>query len=161
MARRSIARLQGSRGEGWVAAQTLLLLGSVAATFAGPVLPQSIRGPARLLGLAAIVGGGALFLAGALNLGENLTPLPRPKPAGTLVRTGAYRVVRHPIYGGVILAGVGWALFRGRWLGLAVSTSLLPFFDAKANLEETWLTERFPDYPAYRRRVRKLLPGVY
>lgn len=35
------------------------------------------------------------------------------------------------------------------------------FFDTKAGVEERWLTKRFPEYAAYRRRVRKLIPFVY
>ena len=149
------------RGEGWVAAQTALLLAAVAATFAGPTLPARLRGPARLLGALGALGGGSLFLAGVLNLGENLTPLPRPKAGGTLVTSGVYGVVRHPIYSGVILAAFGWALLRGRWLGLLAVGTLWLFFDAKASREEAWLAERFPDYPAYCQRVAKLVPGLH
>lgn len=154
-------RWGGPRGEGWVAAQALLLLANGAATFLGPRLPPLIRVPARLLGLGAILGGNGLFLAGALSLGRNLTPLPRPKTGARLVRTGPYRLVRHPIYSGLLIAAFGWALLHGRWLGLLAATSLVPFFDAKATREEAWLVERFPAYPAYRRRVAKLIPGLY
>ena len=149
------------RGEGWVAAQGVLLLATVAATFAGPNLPPGLRGPARGLGALGLLVGGGFFLAGVLDLGKNLTPLPRPKPGGALVTGGTYGVVRHPIYSGGLLAALGWALLRGRWLGLLASGALWVFFDAKATREEAWLAERFPDYPAYRRRVAKLVPGVY
>ena len=153
--------LEGRRGEGWVAVQALLLLANGAATFRGPRLPPSVRVPARLLGLGAIISGGGLLLAGGLSLGRDLTPLPRPKAGARLVRTGPYQLVRHPIYSGLLIAGFGWALLHGRWLGLLAAASLVPFFDAKATREEAWLVERFADYPAYRQRVAKLLPGVY
>jgi protein-S-isoprenylcysteine O-methyltransferase Ste14 len=35
------------------------------------------------------------------------------------------------------------------------------FADFKATREERWLRERFPDYPDYARRVRKLIPFVH
>ena len=149
------------RGEGWVAAQTVLLLATVGATFVGSTLPTRLRGAARGLGVVGVLGGGSVFLAGVLNLGESLTPLPRPKPGGALVTSGVYGVVRHPIYSGVLLAALGWALLRGRWLGLLAVAALWSFFDAKASREEAWLAERFPDYPAYRQRVAKLVPGLY
>ena len=38
---------------------------------------------------------------------------------------------------------------------------LLAFFDVKSRREERWLTEKFPDYAAYRTRVHKLIPFVY
>ena len=159
--RRLLARLEGERGEAWVGAQAVLLLLAAAATFAGPRLPDRLRRAGRVLGLAALGSGGLLFLAGLGSLGRHLTPLPRPRDDAALVRTGAYRVVRHPIYSGGVLAAFGWALVRGRWLGLAGAIGLLLFFDAKASREEIWLSERFPEYPAYRRAVRKLIPGLY
>ena len=152
---------EGSRGEGWVAAQALLLLANGAATFLGPRLPPAVRVLARLLGLGAILGGSGLLLAGGWSLGRDLTPLPRPKAGARLVRSGPYQIVRHPIYSGLLIAAFGWALLHGRWLGLLAAASLVHFFDAKATREEAWLVERFPDYLAYRERVVKLLPGVY
>jgi len=152
---------EGSRGEGWVAAQALLLLANGAATFLGPRLPPAVRVLARLLGLGAILGGSGLLLAGGWSLGRDLTPLPRPKAGARLVRSGPYQIVRHPIYSGLLIAAFGWALLHGRWLGLLAAASLVHFFDAKATREEAWLVERFPDYPAYREQVSKLLPGVY
>ena len=149
------------RGEGWVAAQTGLLLATVATTFVGPTMPARLRGMSRALGALGVLGGVSLFLAGVLDLGKNLTPLPRPKPDGALVTSGVYGVVRHPIYCGVILAAFGWALLRGRWLGLLTVGTLWLFFDAKASREEAWLAERFPDYPAYCQRVAKLVPGLH
>jgi protein-S-isoprenylcysteine O-methyltransferase Ste14 len=47
-------------------------------------------------------------------------------------------------------------------VGAHAALLLLPFFAAKARREETWLVARYPDeYPAYRRRVRRLIPWVY
>jgi protein-S-isoprenylcysteine O-methyltransferase Ste14 len=43
---------------------------------------------------------------------------------------------------------------------LAVAVVLLGFFELKSRREETWLEERFPDYPAYRARTRRLIPWI-
>ena len=150
-----------SRGEGWVVAQVLLLLTIVGASFVGPRLPAAARGPSRWIGLFGMLVGGALLPLSAASLGRGLTPLPRPKPDAVLVQTGPYRLVRHPIYSGASLASLGWALFRGRWAALFAAVVALLFFDAKATREEAWLAERFAEYPAYRRAVRKLVPFVY
>ena len=153
--------LRGSRGEGWVAAQAVLFLFLLAGSAVGPTLPASLRAPAGWLGIAGLVVGAPLLVAGGARLGRNLTPLPRPKADAALVQGGAYRLVRHPIYGGGIIGGLGWALLRGRWLGVLAAVALAVFFDAKATREERWLVDQFSDYPAYRHRVRKLIPGVY
>ena len=88
----------------------------------------------------------------------NLTPLPKPNDGGVLVEGVVYGIVRHPIYGGIVLILFGGAPATGRLARLAVAIGAAGFFDAKTRREEAWLRER---YPAYRRRVRKLIPGIY
>ncbi len=39
--------------------------------------------------------------------------------------------------------------------------ALFVLLDVKSRREERWLVEKFPEYPAYQRRVRKLIPFVY
>jgi protein-S-isoprenylcysteine O-methyltransferase Ste14 len=84
-----------------------------------------------------------------------------PKSDATLIRDGPYAYVRHPIYSGIALGVLGWALVNGRWAGLLTALTVGLFFDVKASREEHWLTARFPEYVEYRRQVRKLLPFVY
>ena len=53
-----------------------------------------------------------------------------------------------------------WRGERGEWyVGFALG--VLVFFDIKSRLEERWLAEKFPGYPACRERVKKLIPWVY
>ena len=112
---------------------------------------------ASILGLTALI-----FISKALiDLGKNLTPLPYPIENGELVQTGIYGIVRHPLYSGLILAALGWTLFQMSISHLIASAILIIFFGIKANPEETWLTEKYPDYSAYCQRVKKLLPGIY
>ncbi len=118
--------------------------------------------------LAGLICGGLLLLAGAMlavagavDLGHNLTPLPRPKDDATLVVTGIYRLVRHPIYSGLTAMAFGWGLWVHGWLTLGYALLLFAFFDLKSRREERWLREKFPAYAAYQRRVRKLIPFVY
>lgn len=155
---------KGARGEWYVVAQVVLLL----LVFLGPtrwfgwpveVLPLPMT---RLVaGTTLALLGAALFGAGLVHLGANLTPLPYPRDAGTLVQSGAYRLARHPIYGGVILTGIGWGLVRGSVPTLLYAAVLGVLLDLKARREEAWLVDRYPDYAAYRARVRKLIPFLY
>jgi protein-S-isoprenylcysteine O-methyltransferase Ste14 len=94
-------------------------------------------------------------------LGQNLTAVPHPKEDAHLVETGAYRVVRHPIYSGIVLGSVGFALFVNGGLTLLYALVIFLFFDAKSRREERWLAERYTDYTAYQQRVHKLIPYVY
>jgi len=112
---------------------------------------------AIILGLGALI----LIIKGLIDLGKNLTPLPYPIENGELIQTGIYSIVRHPLYSGLILASLGWTIFQMSISHLIASAVLLVFFDIKANREETWLIEKYPDYSEYRQRVKKLIPGIY
>ena len=155
---------RGARGEWYVVAQIALIL----VVFLGPrTVPGLPVWPAPLAGMSVVAGavialaGFGLLLAGLLRLGPNLTPLPYPTSRATLIRTGPYRLVRHPMYAGGIALAFGWALFVRGWLTLAYATVLFLFLEVKATREERWLVDRFPDYPDYQRRVRKLIPFVH
>lgn len=150
-----------ARGGAWVLAQFPLTVAALLAARVGPTIPGAVLGPGRWLGLGLFLAGGLLFLAGALRLGAGLTPFPKPSAEAHLVQSGIYGLARHPIYGGGVIAIVGWALLNGGWLGLVAAAGMALFFNAKAGVEERWLIERFPEYAAYRRRVWKLIPFVY
>ena len=152
----------GPRGEGWVAIQSVLLV-VVGAT--GSSFPSASPMPGAIVaaGYACIVAGLLLVAAGIVTLARHdaFTALPRPRDAASLVETGIYRLVRNPVYGGLVLAGLGWALVQGSVAALVADAVLLLFFDLKRRREEAWLVERFPGYAAYRARTRRLIPWLY
>jgi protein-S-isoprenylcysteine O-methyltransferase Ste14 len=150
-----------ARGGAWVFAQFPLTALALLAARVGPTMPAVVLGPLRWIGLGLFMMGGGLLLAGVLRLGSNLTPFPKPRSDAYLVDTGAYGLARHPIYGGGVIAIVGWALLNGGWLGLLAAALLSWFYDAKAAHEERWLSAKFPEYGAYRHRVPKLIPFIY
>lgn len=142
---------------GWlfVAAQALLLITLVA-------LPGDDAWPTpgwlQAIGLVAVVGGVALVAVAALRLGPALTPTPVPTNAGQLTTDGLYRLVRHPIYSGVLAAVVGVTIRSGSIPVLVVGVVTVGFFHVKARWEEEQLTERYPDYPAYAATTPRFLP---
>jgi len=156
---------RGGRGEWYVIAQVAL----IALVFLGPqtvtgwpAWPAAVAAPARVIGIVLMAAGLALLAAGGLKLGaEDLTPLPYPRAGGVLRQSGAYGVVRHPMYGGGVIIAYGWALVVHGWLTLLYATVLLVFADIKASREEAWLVTAYADYPEYRRRVRKLIPFIH
>ncbi len=110
-------------------------------------------------GVMLMVGGGLLAVAGARTLGPSLSPLPEPRPGSSLVVSGPYRFVRHPIYTGVILLVAGVAVAAGSgwvWLGAGL---VGVFFWAKAVYEESRCRIAVAGYPDYQRSVRgRLFP---
>ena len=113
------------------------------------------------LGYAVFIIGSSIAILAAFHLGKNLTPLPKPKDNAELVQAGLYRWVRHPIYFGVIVLALGWGLIQQTLLVWIYVLVLMVFFDIKSRKEEQWLCERFPEYPEYQGRVRKLVPWIY
>ena len=108
----------------------------------------------RWLGAPLLAGGLALALWGARSLGRSLTPGTEPLPGAPLVTAGAYAHVRHPIYGGLVLALAGYTLGWSNWtLALVVGVLARAYFDGKAKAEERWLVQRYPTYHAYIRQV--------
>jgi len=151
----------GPRGEGWVLLQGILLATIAAAGTIGPAWEGSARSATSAAGVGLLAAGAILLGRGILDLRENLTPLPHPRADARLVETGAYRLVRHPIYGGLVLGAAGWGLLSASPAAMLGAGVLLVFFDLKSRREEAWLAERFPDYPAYRSRTRRLIPWTY
>lgn len=149
----------GPRGEGWVAIQVVLLVAIGLAGMAGPVLTGNVRVAAAVLGAVLVAAGLWLAVAGILQLREALTPLPYPRDDAALVQTGAYGLVRHPIYGGLILGATGWGLATASPAALVLTGVLVGFFELKSRREEAWLQERFSEYAAYRARTPRLIPG--
>jgi protein-S-isoprenylcysteine O-methyltransferase Ste14 len=151
----------GPRGEGWVVLQFVLLALVAAAGLAGPAWGGTARLVTNVLGTALLAGGLLLAFRGVVDLREALTPLPHPRDDASMVDTGSYGLVRHPIYGGIVLGAAGYGLLAASPLAIAGAVLLLGFFRLKSEREEAWLQARYPAYPAYRARTRRMIPFVY
>ncbi len=112
------------------------------------------------LGLVLFALGLGLAVWARVHIGRNWgTPMTQ-KDEPELVTSGPYRLVRHPIYSGILVAGVGTALALS-WLWLSAVALAGIYFLYSANVEERYLTEQFPDtYPAYQRSTKRLLPFI-
>jgi len=123
------------------------------------------RMPAMLQGVGAIL---LLcsFCVFFLTFRENpyLSPAVRiQKERGqTVVSTGPYRYVRHPMYSGFIIWTVGTSLLLGSWWGLLAGLVLIGMVARRAVLEERTLRQELPGYDAYAARVKyRLVPHVW
>jgi protein-S-isoprenylcysteine O-methyltransferase Ste14 len=75
-----------------------------------------------------------------------------------LVTSGPYRLVRHPIYSGLLAGLLGTALVTNL-IGLIIAAILTAYFYYCASVEERDLTATFPTaYPAYQARTKMLIP---
>jgi protein-S-isoprenylcysteine O-methyltransferase Ste14 len=84
------------------------------------------------------------------------------KQGHNLVERGPYHFMRHPIYTGHLLLGLGTAIGSGLLVAFAGLASFAIGFWIKLNQEEQLLLRGFPDeYPAYKARVKALIPYVF
>lgn len=151
----------GRRGGGWVVLQFVLMGAVVAACIWGRRWPGDLRAAVAVAGALSALAGVAVVVASARELGSSLTPFPKPPRGGRLAAGGPYRVVRHPIYSGGILAFGGLALALSPVA--VVPTALLAVLWAlKASVEERFLLAVHPEYGDYCRRTSsRLVPFVY
>jgi len=151
----------GRRGEGWVALQIVLVAAMVAAGTKGRKWPSASRGVRLATAGLSGLGGLYLFGDGVARLGRQITPFPKPVEEGSVKSTGAYGLVRHPMYGGVLLMTLAWSLASSP-LALVPWTVAVGFLDAKRRREEAWLVDEYAEYEEYRTSVRhSLLPFVW
>ncbi len=122
------------------------------------VTPQTFVTAA--IGAAVCVAGLCVAIWSRWTLGGNWSSEVTFKVGHQLVKTGPYRLVRHPIYTGVLLMCLGPVIQFGRlhcWLGLAIIALGLWI---KLKQEEAIMLRHFPDYSDYCKEVKALIPFV-
>jgi protein-S-isoprenylcysteine O-methyltransferase Ste14 len=113
------------------------------------------------IGLVLFAAGLGFAIWARRHIGRNWgTPMSQ-KDEPELVTSGPYQLVRHPIYSGVLVAGIGTAVaLSWAWL-IAVALAGI-YFVYSATIEERNLTEQFPNaYPVYRRSTKMLVPFIF
>lgn len=114
-----------------------------------------------VLGLALLFVGLGFAVWARVHLGRNWgTPMTQ-KVDPELVTSGPYRLVRHPIYSGILLAGIGTAIgLSWSWL-VAVGLAAI-YFVYSATVEERYMAEQFPEaYPEYKHDTKMLVPYIF
>lgn len=114
------------------------------------------------VGAAVTVAGAAVAVWARFYLGSNWSPTVTVKEKHELIRSGPYRVVRHPIYTGLLLAILGTAIYVGEWRGLFALGLALAAWKIKSLREEQFMQSEFgEEYEQYRREVKGLVPFVW
>jgi protein-S-isoprenylcysteine O-methyltransferase Ste14 len=80
----------------------------------------------------------------------------------TVISTGPYAFVRHPMYAAALVMLLGIPLALGSWWGLFALLLVLPVLIWRLLDEERFLRQNLPGYPEYQAKVRyRLLPFVW
>lgn len=127
-------------------------------------LTARLWAPSPVLALTgtAIVAAGIGYACWArIHLGRNWSSKVVVKEDHALIRTGPYRLVRHPIYAGMLLALFGSALAVGEWRGFLAFVFALIGVLFRVHAEETRMTQTFPEYTDYKRHSSALVPKLF
>ena len=122
----------------------------------------SVNLPTQIAGILLVVAGLAFAVWARVHLGKNWSGWVALKQDHELIQSGPYRLARHPIYTGVLIAIVGTMLALLPSIGgiCAIALALAALF-YKIRQEEALMLQQFPDqYPAYKSRVKALIPFV-
>jgi protein-S-isoprenylcysteine O-methyltransferase Ste14 len=144
-------------GRYWVGIQFVWFLAVALVMAVDGSLPGESPEGTRLIGGLLVVVGGLLAFLSVRKLGRSLTAVPEPLTDADLIESGPYALVRHPIYGGVVLLLLGTSLVLDSLWGTFLTIGLLGFFWMKSTYEERVLRIAYPGYQAYQERVRRRL----
>ena len=115
----------------------------------------------QAVGLGVFFSGLGVAIWARVDLGRNWGTPMTEKVDPELVTTGPYRRIRHPIYAGILLAGVGTTVAVSLYWLVAVVAMGLSFL-LSAFMEERFMVDRFPDlYPRYKRSTKMLIPFIF
>jgi protein-S-isoprenylcysteine O-methyltransferase Ste14 len=113
------------------------------------------------LGLALFALGLGFAIWARIHIGANWGSPMTQKEQPELVTSGPYRLVRHPIYSGILTAAAGTAVALN-WTWLIATILAGTYFVYSATVEERYLTAQFPDeYPSYKRSSKMLVPFIF
>jgi len=145
-------------GSRWVLAQFVVL------ALIGLTVAFSGGSPTIVSTVAAVVlfmAGQAMAVAAALKMRQYISAHPAPVPGAIMLGDGIYGLVRHPMYGGVLLMAAAFAVFDLNPIAGVLTVVLAVIFHGKSRYEEGLLVDAFLGYPDYRRRVRhRFIPWI-
>ena len=114
----------------------------------------------RMVGAVALGLGVALYRWGAVALGDALSPFVHPVRGASVVQSGPYRVMRHPMYLGHVLIVVGAPLTLGARATLALTAAAVVVIGVRLVREDRVLREGLAGYREYAARTKRIVPRI-
>lgn len=87
--------------------------------------------------------------------------LPDVDKQAKLVDDGPYFWVRHPMYLGILLAGIGLLITNINIIRISIYILLLIDLILKLNYEESMLLKHFKNYSLYKKKTFRLIPYIF
>lgn len=99
-----------------------------------------------------------LILLSLWQLRSSLSPFPKPREDGSLITSGLYKYVRHPVYTAILIFFFFLALYFGSGYKVGIVFLLMLLFWFKSQYEEKQLCQKYPAYNEYRKLTGRFLP---
>ncbi len=153
--------IRNSKGEWYLLCQILLILLHLI-----PPYPKignlefSINAFFIIIGLSISIQGLIIAIKAIIDLGDNLTPLPYPMKESNLIKSNSYKIIRHPIYKGILFISLGIFIFSLSIIHLFLLISLAYILKMKALKEEEKLKIKFPEYENYIKEVPAIIKNI-
>ena len=124
--------------------------------FSGNLIAKGMLLYLQLFGMAL-----SLWSAWVMGMG-NFNIQPEVKPKARFVKEGPYRLLRNPMYTGLLLFFGALTISFPGMLHIAAFLLLSIVLVAKIHLEERYLRQRFgTEYEAYQKNTYRIIPLVY
>ena len=112
------------------------------------------------IGLILVFGGILLAFMAIYQIRNSVSAFPSPLPEAQLMTSGVFKLIRHPIYSGILLAGMGYALHTDSLFRMILTALLFILFYFKSSYEEKLLTQKFPGYKEYQQNSGRFWPKI-
>jgi protein-S-isoprenylcysteine O-methyltransferase Ste14 len=148
----------------WIVVQGLAIGAAGAGRIRIDLAPLSAKAMIEALVVFALMAGAVgLFDASSHAMGKNWALVARTRTDHTLVQSGPFAWVRHPIYDALFLFMVAMAVAYGHTRNLIVAVPLYMFATwVRVSYEERLLRTQFGTaYDDYAARVKRFIPGLF
>jgi len=115
----------------------------------------------QLLGVVIALFGAGGYIASILHLRRNWSVTAAIKEGHALVKSGPYKIVRHPMYSFMTLVVLGSGMLISNFFIILYTPVVLFLYYLRAKKEEEMLKSALPDYEAYCKETKMLVPGIF
>jgi protein-S-isoprenylcysteine O-methyltransferase Ste14 len=126
------------------------------------ILSITVSNTVQLIGTIVVVTGVIVAIIARSTLAKNWSGNIEIKVKHELITTGIYRLIRHPIYAGILSMSLGTLLFTANISSLLLFLIMLIFLILKLKEEEEVLMKHFPNkYHKYQEETYALIPYLW
>lgn len=113
-----------------------------------------------VIGTLIAVAGIAIIAKAKSQLGKNYSPCFDSLLPFDINAKGMYGRIRHPIYLGNFMRVIGYSIMCGSAVVWALAAVMIYYFNRSAKVEESTLSQKFPEYREYMAKTGRYLPKI-